>query len=131
MTNSRRVALFVATGALNTGFGLAVYTIFYLFGFPIWLIVSLSMIAALIFNFVTYGGIVFRKLSHRTFPKFAVFYIALATLNTVLLHYLAHYSISPVLAQAFLALPLAILSYLALNLIVFRPSESTNPEAKP
>lgn len=131
MANTHKIILFVATGALNTGFGLAVYSIFYLLGFPIWLTVSLSMIAALIFNFLTYGGIVFKKLSHRTFPKFVAFYVALATLNTVLLNYFSQYSISPILTQVFLAVPLAIISYLSLNHIVFRNSDRYYPEAQP
>lgn len=120
MQNWRRIGMFLLAGGLNTGFGFVVYALFVSLQFPIWATVSLSMVAALIFNYLTYGGLVFKDLSWRNLPRFVVFYVALAALNTGLLQ--AMQGMGPLVAQAILTLPLAAISYVGLTYFVFSKS---------
>jgi putative flippase GtrA len=120
-----KIGRFLVAGGLNTGFGFAVYALFVYLRFPVWATVTLSMIAALIFNYLTYGGMVFRDLSWRNLPMFVVFYVALAGLNTALLHGLNGLGFGPLLAQAILVPPLAVLSYVGLSNFVFHKSQTS------
>lgn len=117
------MASFAFAGGLNTAFGLLVYAGLVLLGFPVWITVALSMVGALVFNYLTYGAIVFKNLSWRNFPRFVAFYVFLAGLNTVLLHMMADFSIGPFVSQAALAIPLAITSYMGLTIFVFPKSK--------
>lgn len=125
MQNLRKIGRFLLAGGLNTAFGFAIYALFVYLGFPVWATVTLSMIAALIFNYLTYGGIVFKDLSWRTLPQFVVFYIALAGLNTALLHGLNSLGFGALLAQAILVAPLAVISYVGLNNFIFDKSKTS------
>ncbi len=122
----RRLGRFIFAGLLNTAFGFLIYAGLVLIGFPVWATVALSMLGALLFNYLTYGGIVFNGLSWRNFPRFVLFYVCLAGLNTVALHAMAGLSFGPFLSQAVLVAPLAVISYLGLTLFVF--SKSRTPE---
>ncbi len=125
LSNLRKMANFAVAGGLNTVFGLLIYAGLVLLGFPVWLTVTLSMLGALVFNYLTYGGIVFKDLSWRTFPRFVAFYVFLAGLNTVLLHVMTGLALGPLLSQTVLALPLAVTSYIGLTVLVFpEPKES-------
>lgn len=122
----RKLASFALAGGVNTAFGLLIYAGLVLLGFPVWATVTLSMLGALAFNYLTYGGIVFKDLSWRNFPRFVAFYVFLAGLNTGLLHAMAGLSLGPFLSQAVLALPLAVVSYIGLTILVF--PEPKEPE---
>jgi putative flippase GtrA len=120
MQNWRRIGMFLLAGGLNTVFGFAVYALFVYLRFPLWATVTLSLVFALMFNYLTYGGMVFKDLSWRNLPRFIAFYVALAALNTALLQ--AMQGLGPLVAQAILTLPLAALSYLGLSYFVFPKS---------
>ena len=117
-----RLGRFVFAGLLNTTFGFLIYAVLVLMGFPVWATVALSMLGALAFNYLTYGGIVFKDLSWRNFPRFMLFYVCLAGLNTISLHVMASLSLGPFLSQAVLVAPLAVISYLGLTIFVFSKS---------
>lgn len=125
LSKLHKMANFAFAGCLNTAFGLFIYAGFVLLGFPVWLTVTLSMLGALVFNYLTYGGIVFKDLSWRNFPRFVAFYVMLAGLNTALLHVMAGLSLGPFLSQAVLAIPLAVISYIGLTVLVFRESKES------
>jgi putative flippase GtrA len=125
MQDWRRIGLFLVAGGLNTGFGFAIYALFVYLQFPIWATVTLSMIAALIFNYLTYGGMVFKDLSWRNLPLFVIFYASLAALNTALLHGLNGLGFGALMAQAILVPPLALISYVGLSYFVFHKSQTS------
>ncbi|EEF24757.1 conserved hypothetical protein, partial [Ricinus communis] len=62
-------------GALNTAFGLTVYSVCIWCGSPTWLALIGGNLAGLAFNFVTTGGLVFADLSPRRIPAFAAVYV--------------------------------------------------------
>jgi putative flippase GtrA len=111
---------FLAVGGLNTAFGYFSYAAFVLGGAPLWLAVGGSTILAFLFNFVSYGGLVFGSTSHLLLPRFLIFYLGLGALNFVLLRALASLDIGLLLAQALLLPLLAIVGFIGMRKFVFR-----------
>ena len=105
MSEPARIARFIAIGLLNTLFGYASYTLFVLLSVPLWLALVGSILATFAFNFITYGGLVFKDLSRQNLPRFLLFYSALATVNYIALRLLESEGVKPILGQAML-LPL-------------------------
>jgi putative flippase GtrA len=118
-------ARFLAVGVINTAFGYASYAVCLLISMPLWIALIASMIAALLFNFVTYGGLVFKDLSRRNLPRFLVFYAAFAAINYSALRTLEALGVKPILGQALLLPVLAVICYGGLRLFVFRTAAST------
>jgi putative flippase GtrA len=116
----RKFARFLATGLLNTGFGYVAYAAFVLTGLPLWLAVSAATTLALIFNFFSYGGLVFGSTSRRDLPRFLLFYGVLGGLNFVMLRLLGQLGVGPLIAQAVLLPVLAGFGYFGMRWFVFR-----------
>lgn len=110
---------FVLTGLLNTGFGYASYAALVLTGLPLWLAVAGSTVLAIVFNFYSYGELVFGQTSRRYMPRFLAFYAVLGLANYLLLKALSHYGIGPLIGQALLVPLLAIAGYAGLRHLVF------------
>ena len=115
-----RIARFLAVGLLNTGFGYLCYSAFVLAHAPLWLAVGGSTTLAFIFNFLTYGGLVFGSTSRRLLPRFLLFYAALGALNFTLLRIVTSLGLGFLLAQAVLLPILAIAGYFGMRAFVFR-----------
>ena len=111
---------FVLTGLLNTGFGYASYAALVLTGMPLWLAVGAATVLAIVFNFYSYGGLVFGKTSRHYLPRFLVFYAVLGLTNYGALEALAKAGLGPLLAQALLVPLLAVAGYAGMRLLVFR-----------
>jgi putative flippase GtrA len=111
---------FLAVGGLNTAFGYFSYAAFVLAGAPLWLAVSGSTALAFLFNFISYGGLVFGSTSYLLLPRFLIFYLGLGALNFVLLRALASVGIGLLWAQAILLPLLAIVGFIGMRAFVFR-----------
>ena len=114
-----RVLCFLAVGLLNTGFGYACYAGFVLAGAPLSMAVAGGTALGFLFNFYSYGGLVFGSTAMRLLPRFLLFYLALGSLNFVLLRLLGAAGLGPLLAQALLLPVLAVCGYLALRGFVY------------
>ena len=114
---------FLAVGGLNTAFGYISYALFVLAGAPLWLAVVGSTILALLFNFVSYGGIVFGGASPHLLPRFLIFYSGIGALNFVLLRSITGFGVGPLWAQAILLPLLAIVGFVGMRRFVFRASK--------
>ncbi len=119
-----RFVRFLATGGLNTGFGYASYAALVLTGMPLWLAVGAATGLAILFNFYSYGGLVFGKTARHYLPAFLAFYAALGLANYLALRALAGAGIGPLVAQALLVPLLAVTGYAGMRLIVFRDRRS-------
>lgn len=115
-----RILRFLLVGGLNTAFGYAVYAAFILVGAPLWMAVGGAMLLAIMFNFFSYGALVFGSTSRRLLPRFLIFYLAFGSLNVLLLRLLGALGAGPLLAQALLLPLLAVCAYLGLRGFVFR-----------
>ena len=111
---------FLVVGGLNTLFGYISYAAFVLAGAPLGVAVVGSTTLAFIFNFFSYGGMVFGSTSHRLLPRFLVFYCGLGGVNFVLLRTLTYLGLGPLWAQALLLPLLAGTGFLGMRLFVFR-----------
>lgn len=114
-----RFAKFLVTGGINTGFGYASYAALVLTGLPLWLAVTGSTLMAIVFNFYTYGGLVFGDTSASLLPRFLAFYLGLGLTNFLLLHALTGWGLGPLLAQALLLPVLAVLGFAGMRTFVF------------
>ena len=124
MSELMRVARFLAVGAMNTAFGYVAYAVLVLCAVPLWLALIASMIAALGFNFLTYGALVFKDLSLQNLPKFILFYAVFAGINYSALRGLEAVGIKPILGQALLLPLLAVICYAGLRLFVYRSAQT-------
>ena len=93
---------FLAVGGLNTAFGYLGYATFVLIGAPIWLAVSSSTALAILFNFFSYGSLVFGDTSYRLLPVSSAFYACLGRSEFFLLRVLIWGGLGPLWAQALL-----------------------------
>lgn len=110
---------FLLAGALNTLFGYFSYAVLIIIGCPIWMAVAGSTSLSLIFNFFSYGGIVFGDTSSRRLPKFLLFYLFLGSFNYGCLRFLQGLSVAPLVAQALLLPLLALIGYFGMRRFVF------------
>jgi putative flippase GtrA len=111
---------YLAVGGLNTAFGYITYAVFVLTGAPLSLAVAGSTVLAFLFNFFSYGSLVFRNTSCRLFPRFLALYISFGGLNFLLLRSLTWGGLGPLSAQALLLPVLAIGGFAGMRLFVFR-----------
>ena len=114
-----RLLRFLLAGAINTLFGYAVYAVCILAGAPIWLALLIGMLAGTVFNFFTTGGYAFRQLSAKFYPRFLACYLLLYAVNLALIAGLSAWIGRPLLIQALLLVPLALLSYFMMARLVF------------
>jgi putative flippase GtrA len=106
---------FVATGLLNTGFGYLCYAGLVLIDMPRWLAVAGSTVMGILFNFFSYGSLVFGTTSARVLPHFLGLYTLLGLINFWLLNQLDAIGIGPLVSQALLLPILAVLSYFGMR----------------
>jgi len=78
---SHRFVKFLGVGGLNTLFGFAVYTLFALTVLSTFMVLIASTLAAIIFNFFTTGGLVFRELGLVRIPRFLISYGVIFVIN--------------------------------------------------
>ncbi len=114
-----RVLRFLTAGLLNAVFGYGCYAAFILAGAPLWLAVVCSTVLGILFNFLSYGGLVFGTTSQRLLPRFLLFYGGLGALNFMLLRLLTWLGPGPLLAQAMLLPFLAATAYFGMRAFVF------------
>ena len=94
---------------------------------PLWLAVVGSTILAFLFNFFSYGGLVFGNTSYRLFPRFLAFYTSLGGLNFLLLRSLTSGGLGPLSAQALLLPVLAVGGFAGMRIFVFRRAKPDVP----
>lgn len=118
-----RICRFLTVGLLNTGFGYASYSAIVFLGAPLWMAVAGSTVLGIVFNFYSYGGLVFNETSRHLLPRFLIFYAALGSVNFLALRGVAGLGVSPYLAQAIMLPVLAAGGYFGLRAFVFtRPN---------
>ncbi len=114
---------FLLVGGLNTVFGYLVYSLFvYLIKNPYVSVVAATCVAIL-FNFKTYGGLVFKSKDNSKIFRFFAIYIFLMTLQSVSIKFLTYAGITNAyIAGAIVTLPIAVLSFLLIRKFVFMKS---------
>ena len=117
--STRRVALFLTAGAVNTAFGYLTFAFLLWCGLRQEVAVAGTMLAGLAFNFGTYRA-AFDQTGWSRVPYFAVFYAAILAANIVLLGGLTRAGLNPYLGQALVVLLIVPTSYWGLRRLVFQ-----------
>lgn len=117
----RRFAAFLIVGGVNTLVGYGLFAALILLGLPTPAAAILGTILGLLFNFLSTGGLVFKKRSGQLLPRFIGVYVVQMGLNVAALRALEGAGLHPLVAGALVLPPLAIFTYFALKRFVFRP----------
>jgi putative flippase GtrA len=121
---SAEVLRFGLAGALNTVFGFCVYSGLVLLGIAVPVSLALATIAGVFFNFLTFGGIAFRRLQARRLPRFLLAYSLIYLLNLALLEGLrAAFGLGPIVAQLICITVVAPTAYIVLKARVFQDAQ--------
>jgi putative flippase GtrA len=115
-----QIIRFVFTGALNTLFGFAVYAVLVYAGLLPAAALLIATVLGVIFNFVSFGTLTFRRSEMRRLPRFLIVYAAIYFFNLVLLEAVQRYAgASPIVAQFACLFVVAPATYLLLKTHVY------------
>jgi putative flippase GtrA len=111
---------FLLVGVLNTLFGYLVYSLFvYLIENPYVSVVGATCVA-IVFNFKTYGSLVFKSKDNTKIFRFFAIYIGLMAIQSFSIKILAYLGITNAyISGAIVTLPIAALSYFLIRKFVF------------
>jgi putative flippase GtrA len=125
---------FLFVGGLNTLFGYGIFAFFLALHIHYSLAALLSTLLGILFNFKTYGTLVFRNSDNRLLFKFLGVYGTTYLLAVSSIALLKTFPMSAFAAGAIMAIPLALISFLLNRRFVFRgnppDAERKIPQAK-
>jgi len=119
---NHRLIRFLSTGALNTVFGYSVYAALIFIGLPYLISLFISTIAGIVFNYFSFGRLVFHgSRGWQVFVKFVTAYGGVYVVNAFLLRMLTeNLLLSPYIGQI-ICMPVAVvLSWVAMNCWVYK-----------
>lgn len=102
---------FVLIAGLNTAFGYGVYALFIWLGVHFSLATLLSTILGILFNFKTYGVIVFRNKNNQLILRFILVYGFLYLCNVASIAILKQMGLTSYLAGFIMLIPIGLLGY--------------------
>ena len=127
----RRFALFLVVGSVNFVFYYSLFTFLHFLGLKPTPTVVIATIIAVLFNFATTGRVVFKSGNLRLLPRFIAVYVVQMGLNIVSLHELIALGVPVLIAEAVVIGVLAVLTFIALKLFVFKPGADPTPLRRP
>lgn len=110
---------FLVVGGLNTAFGYGMFALFLLMGMSYPWAVLVATMAGVLFNFKSYGVLVFGSHDYRLFFRFVAVYAVCYVVNLLPLAWAEQRGISLFLMGAVIALPMAGLAFLLNRYFVF------------
>lgn len=114
-----RFIKYIAVGILNTLNGFFLFSSFIFLGLHYSLASLLATVLGVMFNFKTYGSLVFKSSSNRLIFKFVAVYVFTYFLGLLFLKFFAMIAVSMYVAGLILLLPFSFLTYVLLNRYVF------------
>jgi putative flippase GtrA len=123
--NRLKFLRFLVVGAVNTLFGFVVFALLAMTTLPTGLILALSNLAGVAFNFMTTGGLVFKDLNAKRIPKFVICYIGVFAIYWLLLYLLTPIFSNRTYAMAVIVLPMALLTFYVQSKFVFNDRSIT------
>lgn len=118
--DNKKVLLFFAVGALNTLFGYSIFAFFLWIGLHYSIAALLSTVAGILFNFTTFGRLVFDNKSYSNLPKFILVYVANYLFGLAVLFFCNQFSYNLYIVQAILILPTALLRFILMKYFVYK-----------
>ena len=117
---NKKFILFLFVGLLNTLFGYSIFAFFLWIGVHFTISALISTIAGILFNFTTFGRIVFKNNSYSNLPKFVFIYALNYFLGVGVLYYCDQLDYNLYFVQAILLMPTAVLRYLLMKYFVYK-----------
>ncbi|MEH1839546.1 MAG: GtrA family protein [Nostoc sp.] len=114
---------FLIVGVINTLFGYLLFSLLILLNFRYEIAVLISTICGVLFNFKTFGILVFKNKNNTLIFKFIGVYTIIYLMQVFLLKKLISYKINVFIAEALILLPLALVSYTLNKTFVFPKSQ--------
>jgi putative flippase GtrA len=120
---SNRFIRFLLIGAFNTAFGYSLYLALLFFGLPYWAAWTLALGLNLIVAFILSGTLVFRVIRAGYFIAYVLAWVAIASLNVIMLRTLVSAGLDPRWAPAIIVPFNVIVSFIVQKSLVFRTIE--------
>lgn len=117
---------FIFVGGVNTAVNYGFYAVLIFAGMWHVAAATLSFVFGVLFNYYTHGRFVFGNRSNRAFHRYVISWLFLYLANVTTLDLLVKSGINSYLAGAFLVPPMAVLAFVVMRFIVFRPRESVD-----
>lgn len=114
-----RFVRFLAVGGLNTAFGFGVYAALLAMGLHYAAAVAIGTVLGILFNFRTYGTLVFGEAGAHRLPRFIAVYAVLYLVNVLGIGVLVSLGASELVGGLLLLFPVAFLGYLLNSRFVF------------
>lgn len=112
---------FLVAGALNTLVGYVGFSLLTVAGVSLGVALFAGMVFGTVFNYLTFGGLVFRRLDLPTWLRFIVVYLSIFVCNLALLsETLRAFAMNPLWAQLLLTPFMAALAFYAMKYFVFQ-----------
>ncbi|MGB3147026.1 MAG: GtrA family protein [Paracoccaceae bacterium] len=113
-----RFVRFLGVGVLNTGFGYAVFAALVLGGLGAQPALALAFALGVLWNYMTHARLVFGASGLARLLPYGLAYAAIYGINALALHLALGAGLSPLLAQALLVLPMAVLSFILISRVL-------------
>ena len=114
-----RFVKYIAVGVLNTLNGYFLFALFIFLGLHFSVASLLATVLGVLFNFKTYGTLVFKSHDNRLIFRFVAVYVFTYLLGLLFLKMFAMIDVSMYVAGLILLIPFACLTYVLLNRYVF------------
>lgn len=111
---------FILVGILNTLFGYIIYFSFILLGFNYGFAATASYIVGVLFNFKTYGSLVFKNNSNKLIFKFTLSYLIIYILYVGFIKIFLLINFNELISGAFSTIITALISYFTNKYYVFK-----------
>lgn len=115
-----RFLRFLVVGGLNTVFGYSVFALFIVLKVPYQIAALFSTILSVLFNFKTYGTLVFGSHDNRLVFRFFLVYAICYVVGLAPLAWAKAHGVPILIMAAIFVLPMAALSFSLNRLLVFR-----------
>lgn len=126
MRNKRELIFFFLIAGVNTLFGYALFTLLIYLKLNLYLATALAMIGGIIFNFNTYGRLVFKNFDWKKIFGFTGIYAFTYVINVVLIKLLSKQIDSLYIVQLILVVPIGLMVYFLNKRYVFIGGQNEN-----
>ena len=116
---------FVVVGGINTAFNYSLYAFLIFVGLGHIISATCAFVIGIIFNYNTHGKYVFHTRNSRSFHLYIISWIILYGVNISALDLLIRNGVDSYIAGALLVPPMAVLAFVVLRYIVFRPRKTS------
>lgn len=126
MRNRKELITFFLIAGLNTLFGYAMFAALIYLKLNFYLATAFAMVAGVIFNFNTYGRLVYKNFTWNKIFAFTLVYALTYVINVVLINLLNKTIDSLYVVQLILVVPIGLMVYFLNKQFVFKGAKNEN-----